>query len=59
MIRNIISIIVLCAVGLAVWRIWGANGDLGGLLNSIWTIFYTVIDAVATAAVTAYHTVFG
>lgn len=59
MIRNVISVVLLAAVGLAIWRIWGAGGDIAEFFNAIWGIFYAVVDAVSVALVTAYNTVFG
>lgn len=53
MIRNAIGVTLFCAIGLAVWKIWG--GDMGSFFTAIWGFFYAVVDAVSTALVTAWN----
>lgn len=59
MIRNIIVFVLVAAVGLAIWRIWGEGGNIDEFFNIIWGFIYGVIDGVAQALVTAWQTLFG
>lgn len=59
MIRNVITFILLAAVGLAVWRIVGSGGDVVSFFNMIWGFIYTVIDAVAQVIENIFNTLFG
>lgn len=59
MIRNAITVVIICAVGLTIWRLWGAGGDINVFFEGIWGVFYTVVDAISNVLVKAVETVFG
>jgi hypothetical protein len=59
MIRNAIATVIICAIGLTIWRIWGAGGDISSFFAAIWGVFYAIVDAISSALVTAWETIFG
>jgi len=59
MIKNALFFVIIAAVGLAIWRIWGSGGNIGEFFNMIWGFIYAVIDGVAQALETAWKTIFG
>lgn len=59
MIKKTLVVLAVCGLALALWRIYGSGGNIGDFFNTIWSVFYTVIDAVANVFVTAWDTVFG
>jgi cytochrome b subunit of formate dehydrogenase len=54
-LRNIIVTILLAAVGLAIWKIYG--GNVGSFFQTVWDIFYGIVNGVSNVIVSAIHTV--
>jgi hypothetical protein len=59
MIRNIITFVLVAALGLAIWRIVGSGGDVVSFFNMIWGFIFSVIDAVAQVIENIFNTLFG
>lgn len=45
LIRSIVMLILVVAVGLALWKMTG--GDIGGFFDVIGNILYTIIDSIS------------
>lgn len=56
LLRSLIVGIVVFAIALAIWRIFG--GDVGGFLEAIWAFLWTIILGVSNVLIEIFK-VFG
>lgn len=57
MIRNAIGFVLLAAVALTIWRIWGSGGSIGDFFNMIYGVVYGIIDGISKVLVLAWDTI--
>lgn len=56
-LKNGVITIVVLAVALAIYKIWG--GDLNGFLTLIYDVIYGLVDAVSNIIVKAWDAIHG
>lgn len=53
LIRTIVTLILVVAVGLALWKLTG--GDIGGFFDVIGNVLYTIVDSVSNFFVNLFR----
>lgn len=54
-IKNAIWTIIICAIALGIYKIFG--GNITDFFNTVWAIFYKIVDAASNVVVKIGHTI--